>query len=464
LSCTKDTTDPRLKLIFISIKGILRSLQILLPPQKNENHAMFKYISLVLTGVSLLFFIPTKAQDTLKLSLEESETLFLQNNLHLIAGRIDLDIKDLQIEVEKLWDNPAFELEHQILNRAGKGPLGFTNQDNTAFGFEQLFVTAGKRGHRIQLAELDRMMTEHELGQLIREFKRTLREEFINLAFLNRMEGLYQQQIDALDQILVSFEEQLEEGNIPRIEVIRLRALVIELEKEYNELIGKQQQARKALSVLLQLENQLPEPIFPQQLENILQREELPNLDELYELALESRKDLRSAMTGIDYAERSLMLERANQWPDVGIGLVYDRLDGFVDNYFAITFSTDLPLWNRNRQNIQIATHQIRQSELQFNQKQQELLLEIQTAINRYERAIRLFERADHTFEQEFGSILEAINLQYRQGDIRLIEFIDFYESFREGIIRNYKISEELLQSAEELNFIIGQDIIQFNF
>ncbi len=425
---------------------------------------MINYISLILIGVGLLLFTPVQAQDTLRLSLEESESLFLQNNLTLMAGRIDLDIKDLEIQIERLWDNPEFELEHQIFNRSGSGPIGFTSEDNTAFGIEQLFVTAGKRNHRIQLAELDRLMTEQELGQLIREFQRTIREEFIRLAFLNRMEGLYQEQIDALDQILASFEEQLEEGNIPRVEVIRLRALVIELEKEYSELIGEQQEARKSLSVLLQLENQIPEPIFPEELDDLLELSDLPDADELFGLALESRADLRVAQTGIDYAERSLMLERANRWPDVGIGIVYDRLDGFVDNYFGITFSTELPLWNRNHQNIQIASHQIRQSEIHLNQKQQELLMEIQTAIQRYERAIRLFERADLTFEQEFGSILEAVNIQYRQGDIRLIEFIDFYESFREGIIRNYEISEELLKSAEELNFIIGSDIIQFNF
>lgn len=415
--------------------------------------------------IALTFFIPFSliGQDTLELTLRETEERFLRENLVLMAEKLELDILDLQIKKAGLWDNPEFEIEHQIINRSGKGPIGFTGNDNTAFGIEQLIVTAGKRGHRIKLAELDKIKVEHQLEYLTRKFIKSLRVEFFRLAFLNRIEGLYQEQIDALDQILTTFEEQ-EEGNIPRIEIIRLRSLLLELEKDYSEILGEIEEARQVLRILLQLENQVLVPQVPSDISDIIDLSVMPEIEDLYPRALESRRDLQIAQTSIASAERSLMLEQANRYPDVGVGLVYDRLDGLVDNYFGITFSLELPVWNRNRENIQIAQHQIRQNEILLNQKQGELFQEVRVALNRYQRALRLLDRVDVTFEDEFGAILESITRQYRQGEMRLIEFIDFYESFRDGIKRNYSVQEELIRAAEELNFTIGEDIFQFNF
>lgn len=415
--------------------------------------------------ITLVLFSPFSliSQDTLNLTLKETEERFLKENLLIMAEKLELDIMDLEIKKAGLWDNPEFEIEHQIINRSGKGPIGFTGSDNTAFGMEQLIVTAGKRGHRIKLAELDKVKVEHQLQYLTRQFIRSLREEFFKLAFLNRIEGLYQEQIDALDQILSTFEAQ-QDGNIPRIEIIRLRSLLLELEKDYSEILGEIEEARQVLRILLQLEDQVPVPQIPSDISDFIDLSLVPQMDELYERALESRRDLRVAQASIASAERSLMLEQANRYPDLGVGLVYDRLDGLVDNYFGITFSLELPIWNRNRENIQIAQHQIRQNELLLNQKEGELFQDVRAALNRYQRALRLLDRVDTTFEDEFGAILESITLQYRQGEMRLIEFIDFYESFRDGIKRNYSVQEELIQAAEELNYTVGEDIFQFNF
>jgi outer membrane protein, heavy metal efflux system len=424
---------------------------------------IMKYCGTILL-LSALFAFTATSQDTLTLSLRDAETRFLNENLILMAEHLELDIQDLEIRKAGLWNNPEFEVEHQIINREGRGPVGFTGRDNTVFGIEQLFITAGKRGHRIRLQELDKLRTEQQLNLLIRTFILTLREEYIRLAYLNRIEGLYQRQIDALEIIFESSEGQYQMGNIPRLEIIRLRSLLLELEKEYNEILEEQMESRQSLKILLHLEDQIPVPELPEDPWQATGRPLELNLDDLYEMALESRGDIRSTLIAVNAAERSLLLEQANQWPDLGIGLGYDRLDGFVENYFGIGFSIQLPLWNRNRENIRIATHRIRQSELMLTQQQLELRHVLESAVNRVNRAQRLYERTELSYENEFGEIIQALTLQYQRGDIRLIEFVDFYESFREGVIRKYTVREDLLRAAEELNFMVGLDVFEFIF
>ena len=429
----------------------------------NVTMNIIKYCSTVLS-LSVLFAFAARSQDTLTFSLRDAETRFLKENLILMAEHLELDVGELEIQRAGLWDNPEIEVEHQIINRDGRGAVGFTGRDNTAFGIEQLFLTAGKRGHRVRLQELNKQRTEQQLNLLIRTFILTLREEYIRLAYLNRIEGLYQRQIDALEMILASFEDQYQQGNIPRLEIIRLRSLLLELETEYNEVLEDRMEARQSLKILLQLEDQIPVPELPEDPWQATNRPLELNVEDLYETALESRGDIRSTLIAVNAAERSLLLEQANQWPDLVIGLVYDRLDGFVENYFGIGFSMQIPLWDRNRGNIRIATHRIRQSELLLTQQQQELRHVLESAVSRVNRAQRLHERTELSYEYEFGEIIQALTIQYQRGDIRLIEFMDFYESFREGVIRKYSVQEDLLRAAEELNFKVGLDIFQFIF
>lgn len=402
--------------------------------------------------------------DTLRLTLEHAETLFLNENLLLIAERLNVDIKDAEIRQARLWENPEIGIEHQVINRDRSGPIGFTGSDNTAFEIEQLISTAGKRGRTIQLLEIERTQTEHQFDLYLREFKRSLREEFFQLAFLNRIAGLYQEQIDALERILHSFEGQQQQGNIARLEVIRVRNLMLELEQEYNDVLSDQLESQNALKVLLHLQEEVPAPLLPDDFESKVLLVAGLDISDLMETAHAYRSDLLATEASAQAAKQMLHVERANAFPDVGIGLVYDRLDGPVDNYFGITLNVQVPLWNRNQGNIQTARHQIRQSELIKTQQQQGIKHEIEQSLQRYKRASNLLARSGESYEQDFASIMESLLRQYQNGDIRLIEFIDFYESFRESAIRNFNIREEFLRAAEDLNYTVGRDIFEFNF
>lgn len=414
--------------------------------------------------LTLLLAFTAKSQDTLTLSLQNAETRFLQENLILMAERLNIDVKDAQIRQALMWENPEFTIEHQIINREEAGLFGFTNSDNTVFEIEQLIQIGGKRGRKARLLELEKVHTEHKFDLLLREFKRTLREAFFRLAFINRIEGMYHQQIDALDRILMSFEEQFERGNIARLEVMRIRSLLLELEQEYSEVLSDQHEAQNILKILLQLQEEVPLPQLPQNIRAATIQQNGLEISELNELAMVHRSDYRAALAANDAAHQLLRFERSNAVPDVEVGLVHDRFDGPIDNYFGLSLNFPLAFWNRNQGNIQIARHQILQTDLVASYQRQGITHEIAQTLTRYERATHLINRLDDTFEEDFSTIIEVLLRQYQQGDIRLIEFIDFYESFRDGVKRNYSIQEEYLQAVEELNFTVGRDIFQFNF
>lgn len=97
-------------------------------------------------------------------------------------------------------------------------------------------------------------------------------------------------------------------------------------------------------------------------------------------------------------------------------------------------------------------------------QKAQRIQHEIAGGLQQYRLAVKLSEQLDADFLEHYRIALEAVTERFRNGDVSLIEFVDFYESFRENSVRALKISENVLQAAEYLNYITGTDLIKFNF
>ena len=47
------------------------------------------------------------AQDTLSITIQDAEKIFLQNNLSLLAAKYNIDANRALIRQAKLWDNPV---------------------------------------------------------------------------------------------------------------------------------------------------------------------------------------------------------------------------------------------------------------------------------------------------------------------------------------------------------------------
>jgi len=402
--------------------------------------------------------------DTLQLSLQEAEKLFLDRNLQLLAEYLDVEMHQAQVRQARLWQNPEFTVEHQMINRDHSGPIGFRSSDNTAFEIEQVLSTAGKRSRTIRLRELEREQAEHRFDRVLRELKGSLREHFFDLAYLNRKEVLYRRQISSLERVLGSFEELQSRGDIARVETLRLHGLLVELEKEFLEVRDERRELERALGLLLHLEHGIPRPQLPDDLEPYLHSAEPFDSRQLLQTALMKRHDLRELNAASSAARQNMRKERSSAWPDVGIGLVYDRLDGVVENYWGVSLNVQVPLFNRNQGAIQAARHRIRQADYQLSHHQYAITGEITRAVNRFEDTLTLYERIDPDYEEDFSLLIETLLHQYREGDIRLVEFIDYYNSFRESMIHIWSVRRDLLNAAEQLNQVTGQDIISFNF
>src|SRR5690606_24067662 len=72
-------------------------------------------------------------------------------------------------------------------------------------------------------------------------------------------------------------------------------------------------------------------------------------------LALQTNSTLQQRKIEIEIAKGELTLEKANAKPDVTVQLGYDRGGNIMQDFIGLGISMDLPIFNRNKGNIQAA-------------------------------------------------------------------------------------------------------------
>ena len=143
--------------------------------------------------LSLLIFIATihvEAQnrlpaDTVILSLQDAEKLFLERNFELLAANIQINEADAAIIQAKLWDNPNLNIEQGVYNPVTKNWSDVTATGETAVTIQQLIYLAGKRNKRITIGKVNSDIARYQFYDLQRTLRYELRTSFLNCIFWN---------------------------------------------------------------------------------------------------------------------------------------------------------------------------------------------------------------------------------------------------------------------------------------
>ena len=78
------------------------------------------------------------------------------------------------------------------------------------------------------------------------------------------------------------------------------------------------------------------------------------------------------------------------------------------------------------------------------------------------EKAMNLYQSVDSDLEQNFEKLIAGVNETFRKRSISLLEFIDYYESYKETCIQLYDTRKDLLLAMENLNRVIGQNVFNY--
>ncbi len=430
----------------------------------------------ILFGLTNILFVivcgtgKALAQDTLELSRQECEAIFLRENLLLIAEKLEVPKAEAIVQQARLWPNPNFTLD-QINLWATKGQTGgqeavpplFGNFGrNQQFGFEvqQLIQTARKRSKLVAIEQVNADNASLGFDELLRNLKVELRKNLTNLQYLQLREEIYLSQVASVNQLLKAYQIQADQGYIPRSEVIRLKALELEISRNISEIARQNNEAQKEIKLWLRLPPatriRLNDNGFAKNIDSLRRY----TIAEIAEQAKLSRPDLKMAMLGETRAKRMIDYEKARRIPDLTLKGTYDRNGNTMLNFFGFGVVMDLPLFDRNQGNIRHAQIQADQSRMLAEYKSSEIENEVALAYSNLLNALQLASRIDKDYEAVLDEMLQAHTRNFTNRNMSMLEFLDFMDAYLE----NKQIILETMKSvndyAEELNYCVGLDLL----
>ncbi|WP_158962906.1 TolC family protein [Myroides fluvii] len=401
---------------------------------------------------------------TIKLSKQEIEGIFLEQNLDLLAKRLEISQAEAQLIQARLWPNPTFEISEINLWRTTdieEQPLIFGNwgtSQQISLHLEQEIETAGKRRKRIDLQKLTIAERQTDFEIVLRESKLALRNTLTNIQMLQQQQEIYQKQIDNTQRLLAGYKNQLNQGNISQSEYIRLKAAQLQFKKELVDLSKDLEEAMKELKNFINIGANTPIYITNNLEAPIKMISELQIEDWIIH-AQENRPDVLLNENLINQAKKQVEIEKAERTPNLTVAVDYDRAGNIMRNFVGLGLSFDLPLFDRNKGNIKEAKLGVQIAELEAKNKQNEIANDIIEALRNYMQAKDLYDQIDADYETQLDHLLDAYVKNFQKKNVSMIEYLDFVEAYVENKNILLETKKELNEQVENLQFAIGKDI-----
>ena len=428
----------------------------------------FLKINIYLLGISLFTFLPghVLAQknntDTLHLTVTNAEEIFLKKNLVLLANQYNVDINKALVLQAKVWDNPVLNTDQNLYD--GKF-FRHTTTNGIQYGqiylqVQQLIRTSKKIRKLTQLAQDNVLSSAAQFNDVMRNLKFVLTTDFNNLSQLQNMASVYKNEMQIMQNLVNGMNEMYKIGDISLKENIRIKALLFSLQSDVVDNFKQQIDIQKEVATLLQLEEgnwvvaEASQSISENQIKDL-------QILSLQDSALKNRPDIEYVNTQANFQKDNIIYQKALAKPDVTLGIEYDKLSSYTPNLFGLSASVPLTIFNKNKGNITAAQLSYKQAGIIVQQVKSQVSKDVQGAWLKLMNASTMLNTENKTLQDNYETLFKNMIISYRQREVNLIEFIDFFDAYKDIRTKQAQQIANQRNAVAELNFTTNKNIIK---
>ncbi|HUH75272.1 MAG TPA: TolC family protein [Chitinophagales bacterium] len=404
----------------------------------------------------LILSISLHAEDTLKINIHQGDSIFLKNSFYLMAASMNIEAQKAQILQAKLYPNPTFSAEFNLYDPENKKVFHLGKNGQMSFALEQLIIIGGKRKKEIEMAKTNASISELEFQQLVKNLKYELHTHLFSIGQQEFLLHKYNQQLTLLDSLLSAYQNQVDKGNIPMKDLVRLKGAYLKLNNDRAETFKEYYQSQSIVQKILQVSSVVK---FDFDEDYIIKYIQPTSLEDLQANVSSNRPDLLILEQNNILSEQYIQYQKKLAIPDITVFTSYDQRSGVFRNEMNTGFSIPLPLWNRNQGNIKTAQFALQENQYNYDGLYLEILTNIKNSYAFYSQTVLEFEKSNTLYNEDFEITIQAMTTNFQKRNISIIEFIDFFESYNEVLMELSRIKTQLVGSAEELNLLTGTDI-----
>lgn len=313
-----------------------------------------QFLTMAATVLMLVCGLPcrTDAEDRIQpatLGLSGLIQEVLAQNPEIQAARQHWTAVSQRITQARSLDDPTLSV--QWWNAPESFNLG--QSANTIIGLSQRFPFPGKLALKEEVATRSAEITEQALRAKGRELIARVKQAYFELFYAHKAIQIHHEQIDLLTQFLESAIAKFRTGKGSQVDALKAQVQLSILRQQLPVLEQRRETAQAKVNTLLSRDPRFPLDRAQEPREDRFNKD----LDELFQMAVSARPELKAADLAVQRNEQSHALARRQYYPDFNVAV--QRFQNFqAHDGFGAVVSVNVPFAFWTKPKYDAAVHE----------------------------------------------------------------------------------------------------------
>jgi len=412
-----------------------------------------------------LFLVAVSAQSgwaQKALTWQEVRDKFESANPTLRAGQIGIDESRAQEITAFLRPNPTFTLSTdgtQFSPYRGVWKPFAGSQFSPNFSY--LHERQHKRELRLESAQKGTGIAISGQADLDRTLLFSLRMAFIQTLQEKAVLDLAKENLSYYDHLLDVNRERYKAGAIAQVDLDRLELQRVQYESDLQTAEVNLRTAK--IQLLTLLNDRTPVEQFDVAGPYDFSTQIAP-LDDVRQMALDARPDLKAAMEAIDKAQTDRKLAIANGSTDPTLSAWYTYNPSF-NNPFAhqtigLGVSIPLRIFDRNQGEKKRTELDVDRNEKLMEATRAQVFSDVDSAYATVNSTVILLQPYKDRYLQQASRVRDTIAFSYQHGAASLLDFLNAQAEYRSVQVSYLNLVASYLNAASQLNLAAGREVI----
>jgi len=375
----------------------------------------------------------TPATSKRLVTLADAVEIFMRQNLQLVAARYDIETADAEKLTARLRPNPQISVGLSDLPVNLSGPI--IKEQTYDYGVSRTFELGGKRSKRIETADANSDLARGQFQMVVWQLTNDLKRRFYTVLLNQSLLNLARENETTFAEIVKHSTELMKAGEISGLDLDRIE---VEKLKFDTDLANSERDYEVALRDLrfalggdyraMDIEVMGSIDYEPHQFSH----------DELLDLALAARPDLKAAQLSERAADANIRLQDAQRIPDLTLGGGIEQVPSGTSSYiFGV--GIEIPVSNRNQGERAKALIEKKKA-----QNQEQLLTnQVRSDVD---KALVAFEKQKHRVDLYRTGVITKVNdiqnktqIALQAGESSTLELLDAIRTRRDTLAGFYQ-------------------------
>lgn len=367
------------------------------------------------------------------ITLDQAVEIFMRQNLQLVAARYDIETADAEKLTARLRPNPQLSIGLSDLPVSLSGP--FIKEQTYDYGVSRLFELGGKRSKRIDTANANSDVARGQFQMVVWQLTNDLKRKFYTVVLNQSLLNLAQENETTFAEIVKHTTELMNAGEISgldleRVEVEKLKfdTDLANAERDYEVALRDLRFALGGDYRAMDIDVSGTIDYEPHQFTH----------DQLLDLALAARPDLKAAKLSEVAADANIRLQDAQRIPDLTLASGVSQVPAGTSS-FTFGVGIELPVSNRNQGERAKALIEKKKA-----QNQEQLLTN--QVLSDVDKSLVAFEKQRHRVDLYRTGVISKVNdiqnmtqIALKAGESSTLDLLDAIRTRRDTLASFYQ-------------------------